>query len=727
MLAPLIHAGPPVVFGPRVESSSSNPEVKKLVTNEPSGDRPRAGGSAGGGRAVSADARVRGEPEPRSVSRKDSHAEAAVHRASGPLEGVKENQPVERVQHQPQGCANAVPMVGPDGSCEVFYIGDGPQGVEPNLGTLSACAGFEAQPQVNPFWSPARQQEAMAAGFAHWDVSGGSQGNTPQKNDVVMDPIELFRIRCLREAEEKFMQGISQMYQDQQPRMMQGTNVMGSPPVAVGHAQPANMVGQHVPMDSQQMPPAKKVPVGSQSQASQGSYVSARDDPQNEPFIPKPPPGPPPPSPPRVTSSGCVSGMGTTPVPPPPPPLPQFPCFAAGNGTWGENPSENLRTVELPRLSADSNAIQFGDWLSVIGSLMGDLSYTSSTWLSLVRGAVNKCYQEWLVSGPMERLRLKPTVDPQVAMWPRTERRALAMLMAAVPDHVKNEVVASRMMSTDQLLFKLFICFQPGGASERTKVLHNITDGKCGTQVSEMLDWLRVWRRNVQRAVELHVTLPDGLVLMGALSKCSDNLSQKSAQVAYRLNMVRSQLGVDHQPVMSSILSYAEYMQAEAEELQLSMPSRPSVSAVKVAAMNIPPGTESKPSEAPKKECKFWMSDSGCRRGDQCKFQHARLDPQSNRCFLCSAVGHTKKECPVRNADTKDDQKKKAAKVKAEGKHEKGSGEKGQKGGKAREDKPATPVAVEVPPGLEGSDQVDGLITEATTLLKSLAPTTTPM
>ena len=335
-------------------------------------------------------------------------------------------------------------------------------------------------------------------------------------------------------------------------------------------------------------------------------------------------------------------------------------------------------------------------------------------------------YQEWLVSGPMERLRLKPTVDPQVAMWPRTERRALAMLMAAVPDNVSNEVVASRMMSTDQLLFKLFICFQPGGASERTKLLHNITDGKCGTQVSEMLDWLRVWRRTVQRAVEFHVTLPDGLVLMGALSKCSDNLSQKSAQVAYRLNMVRPQLGVDHQPVMSSILSYAEYMQAEAEELQLSMPSRPSVSAVKVAAMNIPPGTESKPSEAPKKECKFWMSDSGCRRGDQCKFQHARLDPQSNRCFVCSAVGHTKKECPVRNADTKDDQKKKAAKVKAEGKHEKGSGEKGQKGGKAREDKPATPVAVEVPPGLEGSDQVDGLITEATTLLKSLAPTTSP-
>ena len=39
---------------------------------------------------------------------------------------------------------------------------------------------------------------------------GGFQPNTPQK-DVVMDPIELFRLRYLREAEEKFLAGLKNM------------------------------------------------------------------------------------------------------------------------------------------------------------------------------------------------------------------------------------------------------------------------------------------------------------------------------------------------------------------------------------------------------------------------------------------------------------------------------------------------------------------------------------
>ena len=60
-----------------------------------------------------------------------------------------------------------------------------------------------------------------------------------------------------------------------------------------------------------------------------------------------------------------------------------------------------------------------------------------------------------------------------------------------------------------------------------------------------MLDWLRMWRRHVQRAKELQVTLPDGLVLLGALSKCTDVLNGKSPQVAYRLNLVREQLSLD--------------------------------------------------------------------------------------------------------------------------------------------------------------------------------------
>ena len=187
------------------------------------------------------------------------------------------------------------------------------------------------------------------------------------------------------------------------------------------------------------------------------------------------------------------------------------------SGGFGENPSETLRTFELPRLAGDATALQFGDWLSIIDSLMGDLSYSSGDWWAMVRKAVDDCYRDWLNSGPIERLRLKPKVDPKTQLWPRTERRALAMLLGAVPDPIKEEIISARKLSTDQVLYKLCISFQPGGASERTKLLQSITDAKCGTKQILVMCWiwLRMWRRHVQRTrgTSSHPSLMDWFYL----------------------------------------------------------------------------------------------------------------------------------------------------------------------------------------------------------------------
>ena len=43
--------------------------------------------------------------------------------------------------------------------------------------------------------------------------------------------------------------------------------------------------------------------------------------------------------------------------------------------------------------------------------------------------------------------------------------------------------------------------------------------------------------------------------------------------------------------------------------------------------------------------CKFWMSDGGCKWADKCKFIHTLLSPGDKRCFACSGVGHSKRDC----------------------------------------------------------------------------------
>ena len=117
-----------------------------------------------------------------------------------------------------------------------------------------------------------RLNPMVGDGFTARDmgVASGSTQTTPQKGPpVVTDPVELFRLRCLREAEEKFRVGMAKMFGEE---------------------------------------------------ASQASFVSVGGEP--EPFVPKPPPGPPPPSPPRNDQLGTL-GYGIN--PPTQPPLPPFP------------------------------------------------------------------------------------------------------------------------------------------------------------------------------------------------------------------------------------------------------------------------------------------------------------------------------------------------------------------------------------------------------------------
>ena len=585
------------------------------------------------------------------------------------------------------------------GGVERFYIGDKPPELE-----QGGQVGSRLGDVVNPFWSQGVQKEVIRETFgAGYEVGTlgvqqSSNSSTPQKvlkrdDYVEMDAIELFRLRCLREAEEKFRRGIMNM------ECSRSTGGVQQDPEGF--------------------------------QGSQCSFMSVETP---DHFVPAPPPGPPPPSPPKDKMS---PQEGSRIRPPPLPPattiVPPFPTSLSGtnSGITGENPTESLRTVK------------HWDWMQrlfVIDSMMGDLSYSSGEWWDLIRSAVDQCYSEWLNAGPLERLRLKPQPDDRVKAWPRTERRALAMLLGALPGPLKEEIIASRRMSTDQVLYKLYITFQPGGASERTKLLQCITDSKCGSSLTDILEWIRLWRRYVQRARELQIVLPDGLVLLGALWKCTDQLSGKSPQVAYRLNLVRQHLSLDQLPTAEKILSYAEHLQAEAEDLQLSASVKPQ-SAVRAAAMGVPlppspPGiSQSHLDEKPpprKGACRYWMREKGCGKGDQCKFQHSTLDPQSNRCFNCSALGHSRRDCPLK-MDPKGDPKRRVAKASRKG----GFG-KGEKSGVDPEQANANPPNgeqssaagsgdgknLEVESGREPSnrDKVDGLLTEATTLLKTLRP-----
>ena len=128
-----------------------------------------------------------------------------------------------------------------------------------------------------------------------------------------------------------------------------------------------------------------------------------------------------------------------------------------------------------------------------------------------------------------------------------------------------------------------------------------------------------------------------------------------------------------------------------------------------------------------KGDCRFWLSDKGCRRGDRCKFKHGLLSPKENRCFFCSGLNHTRRDCPYVKKEFGKEENVKVAKMLGEDsqpsspereplkvKVEEATGASGKK------------TEAEAGSGVAGgpmpnkSDSIDTLMGEASALLKSL-------
>ena len=431
-----------------LEVKGENPEVKRVVVSEPSSDARRSDG---------ADGNASGSPQNGNGKGQGGHV--ATGKGNGGTQQVTQGSRVRQAKNEPGQPSGLDRNVVGENPPQMWVTGDvvgkneipknvvqhgsekhvvHGQGVEGSM-----PSGLGVQSQVNPFWSPDCKREALreaygpgyegqdlmrlgfSAGFQDASQLGFSAGiqeplqsvsntTTPQKGYVEMDPVELFRLRCLRDAEERFRQGV--------------LSLKSEPKREVGQKMVFDECCEGLGVVGGKEDGMKNEP---SLQGSQSSFVSV-PEPLVELFIPRPPPGPPPPSPPKVSVVGCGNIVGN--VCPPPPVLPPFPPsitgFGPSSGVCGENPSENLRTVDLPKLSGDATAVQYGDWLSVVDTMMGDLSYTSETWWKMVRSVSDQCYQTWLISGPLERLNLKPQATPEMGMFPRTERRALSMLLA---------------------------------------------------------------------------------------------------------------------------------------------------------------------------------------------------------------------------------------------------------------------------------------------------------
>ena len=411
---------------------------------------------------------------------------------------------------------------------------------------------------------------------------------------------------------------------------------------------------------------------------------------------------------------------------------------SSSDGNWGEV----IRSVELPPLQdlreGDLGSLILGDWIQLITPTMKDLSATSWKWWEEVLNLAMVAYRDWLQAEPVQRLYIRPRTPPECSgVWSRLEQRGQLMLINAAPQNIKAEVLASRTTSSVEVLYALFRRYQPGGLAERSRLLRQLVEPKAPQSMNEVVEALRGWRRSLRRAQELDIATPDATLLLGALDKMTELVGKRSSQVAFRMSSTRATLGVDVTPNLETVLSFADMLTAEAESLAISelqpiQETKGSPPATKVKAMTATmeekteKGTEKakvdiKPDE---KTCRFWGSDDGCRKGQDCRFKHdwGGLE-KKGRCFGCSSTKHTKRDCPSVKPKTEGDKQMKTFKKGTV----KGTGIKKIEKNEGNQEDQQIPVEevvdekkVEKPAASSG--EVQALLSEATTLLKSLRP-----
>lgn len=319
--------------------------------------------------------------------------------------------------------------------------------------------------------------------------------------------------------------------------------------------------------------------------------------------------------------------------------------------------------VTLPSLP-EWNAHSFfdlGDWLTLIESHMGDLSATSHEWWTRVTKEAKIWYQHHQTLGPLEKVTHKPepSLELKNPRWTRLERRASSLLLTALPEAQKDEMIATQSLSPLAIVAKLMVAYQPGGLAEKGIVLRALEQPEEAQSLPHALTLLRRWIRWKRRAQDVGVILPDPSILVRGLNRMMKKVLEGNKELNFRISLAKTTLMVESIPREETVQQLAEHLVAEVEQIaHLDPKTKPEPKPIAKRleeSQGKPQNQFQRPEmkgEGRKEEvCKFFTTDQGCRKGKGCKWAHV-MDDQK-RCWNCGAKDHFATSCPRREGAEK--------------------------------------------------------------------------
>ncbi|CAE7352485.1 RE1, partial [Symbiodinium necroappetens] len=320
-------------------------------------------------------------------------------------------------------------------------------------------------------------------------------------------------------------------------------------------------------------------------------------------------------------------------------------------------------SVELQRMPEPGDAaVEFNDWMYITEQQLGALTDNASSWFAKCLACAREAYMRYQGASALERLSVAPMLTEELkdAKWFRLERRVLSLLLAAMPKAVREDTITHRVESVAGVLYRLHVLYQPGGAMERTAILKHLEGAPGSDDPGEVVTQLRRWRRYLARAEEMSVALPDASLQLHGIEKIIARVLEKFADVKFRLALARNELRLSSAPTSETVLKYYQHALAELQQVTPSVKTNQDGARLKGASTTTAatPGTggSGSPTASPKKgknPCKFFQSEAGCKRGNNCGYAHEFLSKadRKTRCWTCGAVGHRQQSCPTTTGD----------------------------------------------------------------------------
>ncbi|CAE7297817.1 unnamed protein product, partial [Symbiodinium sp. KB8] len=331
--------------------------------------------------------------------------------------------------------------------------------------------------------------------------------------------------------------------------------------------------------------------------------------------------------------------------------------------------------VKLPEYTVETGAIDFQDYLYLAEQQIATLAAGASEWWAQTLKVAQAAYAEYQTLSPVKRLNVVARLTPELQepKYQKLERKVVSLVLASLPKGVRDDLVAYRVQGVHQILYRLMVIFQPGGAQDRAQLLKQLDVNETSQGPGEAIIAIRRWYRLLQRARDLGVTLPDESLQVKSLSMIVKRTAEQNADFKFRLALARTELQVDTRPTQDNVYRYLQHLLAELEQLgaitkrqtaATTATSPSSATSATVGNVGAGPGgttlkglqptsearakAKASPSSPAKKPCQWFSSDVGCRNGKACTFTHTWTGlNRGERCLLCGSKQHRAKECPT--------------------------------------------------------------------------------